>query len=239
MNTIVTDFFVKSTGKADLWESDMQGLPFEEKDEIVLRTTLLVCLTSHYSDLWSSCFNPSFTSDSFLKSDPRLPNTHFSSLTPTWTRNVALRTDFSRRQALVELDCLAARALKLTLEELITIYRVQFPVLRQNESDTYYDATGRIVFTSSKGLVGVGLPRKAFRTDKNYSITSPSRIAQNIALGWEDVRDLKEGTITREVMDDTLPGGPRKKTITYVAPFDKCNREADYKEVWENLERRG
>lgn len=91
------------------------------------------------------------------------------------------------------------------------------------------------------------------RNDKNYSITSPGRIpspdheggdfsprtAQNIALGWEDVRDLKSGTITREVMDDTLPGGPRKKIITYEAPFDKCDREKDYAEVWGNLEKKG
>jgi hypothetical protein len=29
------------------------------------------------------------------------------------------------------------------------------------------------------------------RNDKNYSISSPDRTAQNIGLSWEDVRDLK------------------------------------------------
>ena len=36
--------------------------------------------------------------------------------------------------------------LGLTLEELKTIYRIQFPVLKQNENETFYDMNGRIVF---------------------------------------------------------------------------------------------
>jgi hypothetical protein len=126
-----------------------------------LRTLALNCLTTPYADLWSECWDEAFRQQRWAKQDPRLPNEFFTNLTPTWQRDCALRTDYARRQALVEIDVLVARALNLTLEELITIYRVQFPVMQQYERDTWYDRNGRIVFTASKGLTGVGFPRKS------------------------------------------------------------------------------
>ena len=53
-----------------------------------------------------------------------------------------------------------------------------------------------------------------------------------VPLGWEDIRGLPDATITRTILDDTLPGGPHERTITYEAPFTRCNREADYRAAW-------
>ena len=45
-----------------------------------------------------------------------------------------LKDEYSRRQALLEIDVLVALELDLTWEEFITIYKIQFPVLASNES---------------------------------------------------------------------------------------------------------
>ena len=57
-------------------------------------------------------------------------------------------------------------------------------------------------------------------------------------IGWEDIKDKKSGTVERKVTEDFLPGGPRERTITYEAPFDRCDREQDYATVWKQFENR-
>jgi hypothetical protein len=116
-------------------------------------------------------------------------------------------------------------ALGLSLDELRLIYRSQFYVMRFYESDTFYDQRGRIVFTNSKGLVGVGLPRNKKKGDPTPA--------------WNDVRHQKSGTVSRTIMDDTQPGGPRERTIVYEAPFNgPCDRERDYEIAWAAFEDR-
>lgn len=241
--SIPVDFKIKSTGAGHANKSVINQLPLFLQQPISFNLQMhaltLTCLTTHYAALWEDCFTPEMTRQRWMKQDPRLPDSFFTSLTPRWHRHCALRTDYARRQALVEIDVLVARALGITLEQLQTIYRIQFPVMRQYEADTWYDRHGRIVFTVSKGLVGVGLPRKAVRGESCYSLHTPEREEHGMALGWEDVQNLREGTITRTVQDDTLPNGPVERTITYEAPFDTCDREQDYAAVWAWCDKEG
>lgn len=217
--SVIMDCFIKITRKYDVYFSTISNLPIVYgflENQLIARTLLLNCTTKYYNSLWSDCWNDTFVSDMWSKSDPRLDNKRFSTLTSEWTWDTPLRTDYERRQALVEIDVLTAMALGMTLEQLKTIYRIQFPVLQQYEANTWYDANGRIVFTTNRSLVGVGFDRKA----------------------WEgNVKGAPAGKVfTREIEDDTLPGGPVKRTIEYVAPFDKCDREQDYETAWKFFE---
>ena len=135
----------------------------------------------------------------------------FSTLTPEWKWETPLRNYFERRQALVEIDVITAMALGITLDELILMYNIQFPVLQQNEDDTWYDTKGNIVFTCSKGLVGVGLDRP----------------------DWNLIKDMPAGeTYEHTITKSELYYGDK---VTYYAPFTKQDRVEDYKKAWEFL----
>lgn len=179
-NSVVFDFFIKTTGKSDCRGDLVAMLPLVDNapNAVIVRGLALNSITNIYSDLWNDCWNPAFTQQSWsIRPDSDhpgaqvLPQDFFNQLTPNWQRNCALRSDYARRQALVEIDVLVAQALGLTLDELLTIYRVQFPVMRQYEADTWYDQNGRIIFTPSKGLVDVGLPRTPRKADLTNGIS--------------------------------------------------------------------
>jgi len=52
------------------------------------------------------------------------------------------------------------------------------------------------------------LPRKAIKHDTTYTLTTPDGTRAAIALGWQDIRNLPGGTVTRTITDDTHPDGP-------------------------------
>jgi hypothetical protein len=238
-SSLVADWYIKSMGRSNLHGTWLQLPRLELSSKHVSRYLVLNCLTSHYAPLWEEVFELEFTEQSWSQPyNPRLPQEFWSDLTRDWIRHCALRSDYSRRMALVEIDVLVAQALGLTLDELQLIYRVQFPVMQGYERDTWYDISGRIVFTNSKGLVGVGLTRKGSRTTPKTRITWPDGTAKDGNHGWEDLyKDgeflVPDGTkVEMTVTDDTLPGGPRQVTRTFVAPFARADREEDYRIAW-------
>lgn len=218
-SSIIGDFLVKMSGKSTLRLDLLGHLPVSFDsfvNERVVRTLLLISIDSAYSELWEKCWNDLYCQDSWTIETERLDKCVFSRLSKKWDYEYSLKTDFARRQLLVENDVLNALSLGLTVDELKTIYRLYFPVLRQYEDDTWYDANGRIAFTNNRSLTGVGFERSE----------------------WENnIKGAPAGKkFYRTITDDTIPGGPVERTIEYVAPFDRCDREKDYEIAWKFFE---
>ncbi|MCQ3870603.1 class I SAM-dependent DNA methyltransferase [Klebsiella variicola] len=240
--SLIYDFMMKLSGRTNLHQSiEEYALPdfVETAHHLSARVMSLSALTTSYSDFWQSSYSPDFNTQRWSRNLTQLPQDFFANLTPEWQRNCALRSDYSRRQALVEIDVLVAQALGLTLEELLTLYRVQFPVMRQYEADTWYDQNGRIIFTPSKGLLGVGLPRTARKADlKNgfvFDVDSPDWSGGDCtdqAIGWDDVKHLQTGTVSVTFDDYTRSDEGERRTVVWQAPFIKPDREDDYKVAW-------
>lgn len=226
LSSVVYDFFIKTIGKGDIRGSNMLSLPMGVSaiiyEKLALRTLLLNALTRPYAPLWRRHWRAVFREDRWASADPRLKD--LSALTEEWTWETPLRNYYERRWALVEIDVLTAMALGLTLEELILIYRVQFPVLQQNEDDTWYDRRGNIVFTCSRGLTGVGLDRKEWEHVRDLRADGVVDCS-----GFENMSCNAPGEITYTITKSELYRG---EEVTYYAPFAGCDRVEDYELVW-------
>lgn len=235
MESIPYDFYIKATGKGSGGIGVLGGLPIIRSIysiRIILTTLLLNSLNEYYAPLWKKCWNVVWPFTTWSKSDPRLSPARFTSLTSEWTWDTPLRTDYERRQALVEIDVLTAMALGMTLQQLKTIYRIQFPVLQSYEADTWYDANGRITFTNNRSLTGVGFTRPEW---ENAGAVQPIKRGD---APWDGImKHAPAGYVfARTITDDTVPGGPVQRTIEYAAPFERCDREQDYETAWKFFE---
>ena len=232
-SSTIWDFYVKILKISDVRINRINSFPLgiadKYKPSLFARTLLLNCLTTAYSDLWQEMWDAAYKQETWSIDDPRLKP--FDQLHEDWSWDIPLCNYFERRQALVEIDVIAAMALGLTLEDLEMIYTIQFPVLQQNEADTWYDQKGNIVFTCSKGLTGVGLDRK--------------RNTKTGMLGWEDIRgeQIDENTYAGTSPTHTHTIDPAKselyggQQVTYYAPYTKCDRIEDYRRAWAHFEK--
>ncbi|OFQ55124.1 Eco57I restriction-modification methylase domain-containing protein [Corynebacterium sp. HMSC074H12] len=124
LSSLLTDFFIRSTGVSHLRAPVVESLPLGVdvfRGELGERFLELNCLTAGYKDLWESVFER------------------------TWTDKSPFRNARDRFHAQNEIDAMVALSLGVTLDELLMIYRTQFPVMRRYDQEDLYDANGRKV----------------------------------------------------------------------------------------------
>lgn len=173
LSSLPYDFLVRSKGKSNIYGDSIMVLPLANekyKLQVLLRTLLLNCVSTHYSQLWSDLFKESFKYDHwYLENKTSFHD--FSKMKQEWTQDTPIRSDYERHCALVEIDVFSAKMLGLSLKQLQEIYYLTFAVMNNYENNTWYDAEGKIVFTNNKSLVGVGLSRDKWeKSNKSENI---------------------------------------------------------------------
>ncbi|WP_043731174.1 DNA methyltransferase [Nocardia asiatica] len=148
-HSLVADFMIKAIGNAHIKASTWLQLPFPNTHalapQLIFRTLRLNCLVREYAPLWTELYSKQWQRDSWVpgigvSSDARVDLDEVNS---DWTWHTPLRRATDRRQALIEIDAIVAVMLGITADELLTIYRTQFPVLQRYEREALYDANGR------------------------------------------------------------------------------------------------
>jgi hypothetical protein len=144
-SSVPLDYFVRVTGMRHLQTRAAKTLPSGSLDHplapaLLLRAMRLNCLTTAYADLWADVYDEGWRNDTWTSPWDGLPP--LAEIGQTWEYDIPLRSERSRRAALVEIDALVAVWLDMDVEALIAMYNARFPVLNRFEEAMWFDANG-------------------------------------------------------------------------------------------------
>ena len=176
------EYFLRATGRIDLQVGEAHAMPAPSAGHplaaaLSLRTLRLNCQTEAYDRIWRAVFNQSWTGDVWAaRRWPRVLAPLADGLNTSWTSCTPLRSDLSRRAALVEIDALVAVWLGISSNELVAMYRARFPVLQQYEENMWFDADGRRIAKAHQQH-GYGQPKDAWK-----QLSSPERFPDEVVV---------------------------------------------------------
>jgi hypothetical protein len=146
-SSLVADFSIRISPKSTIRSTAVERIPIGEdfvlRSALSLRALRLNCMTGAFSALWQEAYDADFLDDGWSGGLEYSGRPALGNVGPIWTREVPLRRYADRRQALVEIDALVALSLGIDIEDLIGLYREQFPVFRKEDKRTLVDANGR------------------------------------------------------------------------------------------------
>jgi len=197
-STLLADFQIRARSRNDIINQDFERLPYIDQVHafaplISLRALRLNCLTETYADLWTTCWDEAFLTDT-----PILERYDERPIGPTWTADTPLRRAEDRRNAQAEIDVMVAMMLGVPIEDLCTIYRTQFAVLYdydhgRGKGAYVFDANGRQLPTPVRQAW-----KKRKRPTSNEDMPLSERTHTHPGSGVSYVYDLPFRTRDRE-----------------------------------------
>ncbi|MER7918130.1 MULTISPECIES: DNA methyltransferase [unclassified Streptomyces] len=188
MASLPVDYYLRVTSRADLRIGEARTLPAPTAGHplanmLSLRVLRLNAQTRAYVGLWVELHTPRWREDSWAASAvwPVQISPLSADVNSDWSRHSPLRSEFSRRAALVEIDALVAVWLGISADELVAMYRARFPVLQQYEENMWFDATGRRIAKAHQQH-GYGQPKDAW---KQLSSHEGFPLEANVPDGYE------------------------------------------------------
>ncbi|MEU5323630.1 hypothetical protein AB0G67_43820 [Streptomyces sp. NPDC021056] len=141
------DYLLRTTGVGHLDVSAARNLPAPVPEHplasaLLLRALRLNCLTDAYAPLWAEVYDPSWSGKEAW-AYPWQALQRLDDVGPEWTSRTPLRTERSRRAALVEIDALVAVWIGVTADALATMYNARLSIMKSFDAVTWFDANGR------------------------------------------------------------------------------------------------
>ncbi|WP_371788635.1 class I SAM-dependent DNA methyltransferase [Streptomyces griseoaurantiacus] len=168
-SSLPLEYFLRITERDDLQVREAEVMPAPTPGHpltgaLLLRILRLNCQTSAYARLWEELYDPSWQQDTWAASGtwPETTPPLVEGVGPTWSREIPLRTEFSRRAALVEIDALVAVWLEISAEQLEAMYVARFPAMRRQEENMWFDSEGRRIAKKHQ-VFGYGQPKDAWK----------------------------------------------------------------------------